>query len=173
MIVGTPPAIRYVLTLDDLVDGNRFVLRTFRLLVTGIGIVALAASAILWGSGGGPVVSVAALGYGVLDLALLWARPIERLLLRRRVARLVGNECEVAVTDQALAFRQAGMKGEFAWTDLTGVREDGRTIAVVSGGVTRMGIPKRVFGSAAELADFRRAVLARINANTSRRDPPE
>ncbi len=90
MIVGTPPAIRYVLTLDDLVDGNRFVLRTFRLLVTGIGIVALAASAILWGSGGGPVVSVAALGYGVLDLALLWARPIERLDTEERPERREG-----------------------------------------------------------------------------------
>ena len=162
-MTATPPTttLRYAMTLDDLVDGNRFVSRPIRRFGTLMGaVVGTAGVAVLITSPGW--LGLAMIVYGLLDLALLWFRPLERLLLRRRVAQLVGNDCEVSVTEDALAFRQAGMTGEFAWSTLTGLREDSRTLAVVSGGVVRMGIPKRVFNSESEAVAFRQVLATKI-----------
>lgn len=155
----SPTDLRYTMTLDDLVDGARLVQRSFRRGATILGVVVAIAGVVVVSDSS---LGLAMIGYGVLDLALIWARPVERFLLRQRVARLIGNKCEIALTDDALRFRQGGVNGEIAWSALTGIREDARTLALVSGGVARMGIPKRAFGSEAHLAAFRRQVAAKI-----------
>ncbi|HEV8404143.1 MAG TPA: YcxB family protein [Candidatus Limnocylindrales bacterium] len=163
-----PMTIHYTMTLDDLVDGNRLVQRTFRRFVTAVGLIVGVLGVMLLVTSPGWL-GVAMIGYGLLDLVLVWTRPIERLLMGRRVARLVGNECEVAVAADGLSFADGGVRGEIAWSALTGLREDGRTLAVVSGGVARLGIPKRAFGSEADLAAFRTEVTSRIEAAKERR----
>lgn len=163
MIDQHPMTIHYTMTLDDLVDGNRLVQRAFRRFVTAVGVVVgLAGVALVLISPGW--LGFAMIGYGLLDLALIWARPLERFLMRRRVARLVDNECAVAVTASGLSFVNGGVHGEVAWSALTGIREDARTLAVVSGGVARLGMPKRAFGSEADLAAFRNEITSRIEA---------
>ncbi len=167
MIDQHPMTIEYTMTLDDLVDGTRLVQRAFRRFVTAVGvIVGLTGISMVVTSPGW--LGFAMIGYGLLDLAMIWTRPLERLLMRRRVARLVGNECEVAVTASGLLFVNGGVHGEIGWSALTGIREDARTLAVVSGGVARLGIPKRAFGSEADLAAFRNEITSRIEAATDR-----
>lgn len=169
MIAQQPMTIRYTMTLDDLVDGSRLVQRSFRRFVTAIGaVVGIAGFALVLTSPGW--LGFAMIGYGLLDLALIWVRPLERLLMRRRVARLVGNECEVAVTESGLSFTQGGVQGEIAWSALTGISEDAKTLAVVSGGVARLGMPKRAFGSETNLAAFRKEITVRIEAAKGRLD---
>jgi hypothetical protein len=155
--------LRYTMTLDDLVDGDRLVMKSFRRGVTVIGVllIVLGVALVLSGEGtlGLPLVAI-----GLVDFALMWARPIERLLLRRRVARVIGDECEIGMTDDALTWTQGRTNGVIAWSAVTGVREDAHTLALISGGVVRMGLPKRAFGSDAEAALFREHVLAQIAA---------
>jgi hypothetical protein len=155
--------LRYTMTLDDLVDGNRLVLKSFRRLVTIIGVLLIGAGVALVVSGSGtlglPLVAI-----GLVDIALMWARPVERSLLRRRVARVIGDECEIGMTDDALTWKQGSTNGVIAWSALTGVREDAHTLALISGGVVRMGLPKRAFSSDAEVLLFRDQVLTQIAA---------
>jgi hypothetical protein len=54
--------------------------------------------------------------------------------------------------------------GFIAWSSFTGTREDSRTFALVSGGITRLGIPKRAFRSRQEAAAFRDEAARRIEA---------
>ena len=153
--------VRWTMTLDDLVDGNRLLMGSFRRFVTSIGVAAVAVGIVLFFAVPGWL-GPAAIAYGVLDLGLLWFRPIERLALRRRVSKLIGEGCEVVASQDGLAFRQSGMDGNVAWSSLTGIREDSHTLAVMSGGVARLGIPKRAFASAEEARAFRDLVAMRI-----------
>jgi hypothetical protein len=160
----SPTTVRYMMTVDDLVDGQRLVQRPLRRFgavlaaVLAIGGVALALM-------GDTVLGAVLIFDGILVLAILVAgRPAERFGMRRRAARLIGNECEVSLTDSVVTFRCGGTKGEIGWSDLTGIREDAHTLGFASGGVLRLGIPKRAFASEADLAAFRRRALARISS---------
>ncbi len=161
MIAQQPLTIRYTMELDDLVDGSRLLQRSFRRFVTAIGVFVWMVGVVLVLTSPGWL-GFALIGYGLLDLALIWLRPFERFFMRRRVARLVGSRCEVALTEGGLYFMQGGVTGQIAWSALTGIREDAKTLAVVSGGVARLGMPKRAFGSEASLAAFRDEIRARI-----------
>lgn len=163
--------VRWTMTLDDLVDGNWFVQRPLRLLATAIGVAAIAAGAVLTVAGPGWI-GPAVIAYGFIDLALGWFRPLQRLMLRRRVAALVGKPCEVVATNDGLAFRQPDSDATFAWSSLTRTMEDARTLAVVSGGVVRMGIPKRAFGSSQEAITFRDEIASRIKGAQATRGEP-
>ncbi len=164
-MTSDPMVVRYTMTLDDLIDGNRLVQRSFRWFITAIGVVVgLAGVAVLIASPGW--LGLALVGYGALDLALLWLRPLEAALIRRRVASLVGDECEAAITEDGLAYVQGDSRVTFAWSALTALREDRRTLAVTSGGVVRMGIPKRAFESDTHLAAFRDAIAERLDRAT-------
>ena len=159
----SPFTVQYTMTADDLVDGQRLAQRPFRRLVAALG-VALSISGLglflsgTAGFGGGLVL------LGLLDLAILVAgRPLERFGTRRRASRLIGSECEVSLTDGAVLFRNGGTNGQIAWSDLTGIAEDHYTLALASGGVLRLGIPKRAFHADADLDAFRREAVARIS----------
>jgi hypothetical protein len=159
-----PISVQYTMTADDLVDGQRLAQRPFRrfaaTLAAGLGIAGLGLmfSGSL-GFGAGLIL------LGSLDLAILMAgRPLERFGMRRRASRLIGSECEVSLTGEAVLFRSGGTHGQIAWSDLTGIAEDPHTLALASGGVLRLGIPKRAFGSGADLDAFRREAIGRIAA---------
>ncbi len=156
--------ISYTMTVDDLVDGGRLVQRPLRRFAIMLGVVACIAGAGLV-LAGDRVLGAAAVIYGLLDLAIMVAgRPMERFAVRRRAGRLIGNECDVGLGARAVTFRNGGASGEIAWSELTGIREDARTIGLATGGALRLGIPKRAFASQAELATFRQQVSSRIEA---------
>jgi hypothetical protein len=161
---ATRRAVRYTMTVDDLVDGQRLLQRQFRqfgaALGAGIGIIGIALALTGNTTTGAPMIVL-----GLLDVALLLAgRPVERLGMRRRAAPLIGKDCEVRLTDSEVVFKNGATRGEIGWSDLTGIREDGHTVGLASGGALRLGIPKRAFDSEIDLAAFRREALARITA---------
>ncbi len=160
----TPLDVRYALTVDDLVDGQRLVQRRFRMFVALVGIVfAIAGVGIV--VAGNIFLGGITIIYGVVDLAILQAgRPIERFGMRRRAARLIDSPSEVSLTGSAVHFRYGETTGEIAYSDLTGVREDAKTFGLASASALRLWIPKRAFGSEDTLTAFRQQVLASITA---------
>lgn len=151
------------MTLDDLVDGVWFPMRSLRILVTAIGIAAVVGGALLTITRTGWI-GPGAIAYGLVDLALVQFRPLQRLLLRRRVVALVGKTCEVVLSEHGLTYQQPDSNATFAWSSITGTKEDSHILAVVSGGVIRMGIPKRAFSSDQEAAEFRAELARHIEA---------
>ncbi len=168
MIDHPPMTIRYTMTRDDLVDDIRFVQPALFRLVTAIGVVVGLAGVGFVFLISPAWLGFAMIGYGLLDLALVWLRPMQRLLMRWRMARLDGDECEVEVTTSGLSFVNGGVKWEIAWSALTGIREDARILAVESRGVARLGIPKRAFASLVDLAAFRTQITSSIEAAKDR-----
>jgi hypothetical protein len=152
------------MTLDDLVDGQRLVQRQFRQFgaIFGAGMTIIGIGLAFTGD---TVTGATLIVLGILDLALLLAgRPVERLGMRRRAAPLIGNDCEVKLTDSAVVFKNGATRGEIGWSDLTGIRQDAHTVGLASGGALRLGIPKRAFDSEADLAAFQTEAVARITA---------
>jgi len=157
-----PTAVGWTTTLDDLVDGSHLSATGLRRVVAAVGFAALA-----WGIltllGGDIAFGLFLLAYGLLDLAILFFRPAERILFRGRVARLVGQRCEVSLGARGVTLRQAGATGTIAWADLESLREDARTfLLVASGEGGRFGIPKRAFGGDDAVAAFRDEVRRRM-----------
>jgi len=157
------PTVRWTTTLDDLVDGSHLTASGLRRIVATVGIVSLAfgAYSVVVGDLG---FGVFLLAYGLLDLGVIGFRPIERALIGRRVKHLVGRPCVVQMTEEALTIRQAGATGQLGWAALTGVREDARTIALMTGRAVRFGIPKRAFATPEDAATYRDELRARIEA---------
>ena len=155
--------VRWTTTLDDLVDGSHLTASGLRRIVAIVGIVAIA-----WGVlivlTGDRVFGIFLLAYGLLDFAVIGFRPVERALIGRRVRHLVGRPCVVELSADAITIRQAGATGKLGWAALTGVREDGRTIALMTGRAVRFGIPKRAFATPEAAAAYRDEILRRIEA---------
>ena len=157
-----PDTVRWTTTLDDLVDSSHLMAGGLRRVVALVG-VAAGAWGVLTIASGDVAFGVFLVGYGLVDLALVFVRPVERALLGRRARHLVGRAWEVAATDDGLALRQAGATGTLGWAAITSIREDARTIVVVSGRSVRYGIPKRAFASPEAAAAFRDALVTRIS----------
>ncbi|MFN8628995.1 MAG: YcxB family protein [Chloroflexota bacterium] len=167
--MGSPRAssaadtVRWTTTLDDLVDGSHLTAVGLRRIVTVVGVLAVA-----WGVytlvSGDVVFGLFLSAYAVLTLGMIYFRPLERVIVGWQARPLLGRECEVATTAGGVAIRQGTARGVLAWVELTGIREDARTILLVAGRAARFGIPKRAFDSPAAADAFRDEVLARVAA---------
>jgi hypothetical protein len=162
---ATPTSADWVTTMDDVVDASHLVARSFRRVLTVMGAaVGIAGAALVLGGDAG--LGVWLLLSAVIVFPVLFLRPIERAVIGRRVADLVGRSCEVEAGGDGLVFRQAGATGTLEWSAMTGVVENDRTIALTSGRQARLAIPKRAFGSpdrAAAFADLLRERIAGAN----------
>ncbi len=158
---GAAP-VSWTTTLDDLVDGSHVSAVGLRRVVAAVGVAALAWGALTLAAGD-IAFALFLLAYGLLDLAILFFRPAERVLFRGRVSRLVGQRCEAALGARGVTVRQAGAAGTIAWGDLESLREDARTfLLVAAGGSGRFGIPKRAFEGPEAVAAFRDEVRRRM-----------
>jgi len=158
-----PRTVRWTTTLDDLVDGSHLTAATVRrvMAVAAVGAMAWGAISIATGDAGFGVFLIA---YSVIAGAMIGYRPVERALIARRVKPLVDRPCEVTLTVDGLAIRQGGGAGTLAWSVITSVREDSRTLLLVSSRDGRFGIPKRAFATPEAAAAFRDEVLRRVEA---------
>ena len=155
--------VRWTTTLDDLVDGSHLTASGLRRIVKVVGIVALAFGAFSIVAGD-PGFGAFLVLYGLLDFTVIGSRPVERVLISRRVRHLVGRPCVVEITADAVVIRQAGATGRLGWAALTGVREDAQTIALMTGRAVRFGIPKRAFATPEAAAAYRDEIVRRIDA---------
>ena len=147
--------VTFTITLDDMIDAQRLSSRRYAVLagimvLVGVGMLAV-------GLIGGVVVVI----LGVLAL-VEWRFPmLDRWLLRRRVAARIGSECEFWTDERGIGYRQTGFSGHIDWDTIASIKEDDRSLSLMQGGITLMGVPKRAFGSkeaaAAFVAEVRRA----------------
>ena len=156
---AVPSTVRWTTTLDDLVDGSHLTAVGLRRIVTVVGLLALGWSVATMLEGDG-IFSVFLGAYALLTLGMTYARPLERGIVGWQARPLVGRECEVSITASGVAIRQASAEGVLPWREVTGIREDGRTLLIVAGRAARFGIPKRAFASPGAAEAFRDAVLA-------------
>lgn len=151
-----PRVVRFTLVADDIVDVQNFLQRPLFRVVTAIGLAVLVLGLFLLVLADRPLLAIGLIGYGALDLALVHARSVRRWAAARRGRRLIGTEFQYElVPELGLRWREAGGGGELLWSAFTEVREDARLLAFMAGGVLRATIPKRAFGTPAELAAFR------------------
>jgi hypothetical protein len=140
--------VMFTITLEDLVDSQRLSSRK----------VAIASGVLmLWGIGLAAVgVSVGIVAAIIALLALLeWRFPtLDRWLLRRRFAARIGAVVEFWTDERGIEYRQTGFSGHIDWATITSIKEDDRTLKLMQGGITLMGIPKRAFGSPEAAAAF-------------------
>jgi hypothetical protein len=165
--------VRWTMTLDDLINTRRMLTRSVARTVGVMGLAAVAYS-LVQAVSGPDAPSASWLAYSLLTLgtlALVASRPFQRFVIRRSVSALVGSACECTAAASGLAYRQAGATGVIEWSALTGVREDARTLLVMSGRSPRFSIPKRAFATSAETRAFRDQVL-RFIAQGRRAAPP-
>ncbi len=157
-------------TIDDVADTSHLTARSLRRSLTAIGVAVGLAGAVMTLQGDLGL-GVEFLLFGLVVFVLLFFRPLERVVIGRGVAYLVGRSCEVEAGADGLAFRQASAMGTLEWSALTGVVEDARTLALTSGRRTRFAIPKRAFDSqdgAAAFAQILRERIAEANATPRR-----
>ena len=151
-----PRVVQFMLEADDIVNAQTFLQRPLFILGTAIGIGALVAGLLLLAFADRPLLGVALIAYGVLDLALVQARPFRRWMAVRRGRRLIGTEFQFELNpERGLRWTETGGSGELRWSVLTEVREDARLLAFMAGGAVRATIPKRAFRSPDELTAFR------------------
>jgi hypothetical protein len=155
-----PAAVRWTTTLDDMVDGTHLTAVTARrvMALVALGVMVWGALSIVTGDAG---FGAFLLAYSAFSFGMLAFRPLERALLGRRVRHLVDRPCVVSLTDDGLSIRQGDGSGTLPWNVITGVREDGRTLLLVSSRAGRFGIPKRAFASPEAAAAFRDEILRR------------
>ena len=147
--------VTFTITLDDMIDDQRLSSRNAAILAGAMVLVGLGFLAV------GIVAGIAVVILGVLAL-VEWRFPVlDRWLLRRRTAARIGAECEFWTDERGIEYRQTGFSGHIDWDTITSIKEDDRTLKLMQGGITLMGIPKRAFGSreavAAFVAEVRRA----------------
>ncbi len=161
-----PTTAGWVTTIDDVVDTSHLTARSLRRSLSVIG-VAVAIAGAAMGLTGDAGLSVELLLSSVVVFALLFFRPLERVIVGLGVGYLVGRPCEVEAGGDGLAFRQAGATGTLQWSALTGVVEDAGTIALTTGRRTRLAIPKRAFDSPDAAAAFAELLRGKIAAASS------
>jgi hypothetical protein len=148
--------VRLAVNVDDVVDAQSFVQRPLFLMVTAVGYGAVLVGLVMLVVGGSPGLATGVIGYGLLDLALVQFRPLRRFIAARRARRLIGTELEFELDPQVgLRWTERGGGGSIGWSSLSNVREDGRLLAFMAGGIVRATIPKRAFPSSAAMVSFR------------------
>jgi hypothetical protein len=146
-------AINFTVSVDDIVDTQRLATRKYAL---GAGLLSL-----LLGLGIAVVVHPAGLvvaALGGLTLLAWRFRLVDQWLIRRRAAARIGALCEVWLDDNGIAYRQAGLSGHIAWSAITRIIEDDRSLIFMQGGLAVMALPKRAFESPEATARFVMAV---------------
>jgi hypothetical protein len=163
--------IRFTVTLEGIRDARRLQQR-YLVLWGGSGAIAL--GFLLWWVTGNPGgLFLVAIGVWIF---VEWPfAPFDRWFDRGKVT--VGSECEVWLDDAALHWRQFRdgafqVAGQYDWSQITGVREDGRAILVMDGRVPRVGIPKSAFASAESLAEFRTEIRGRSSKRRAKGGSP-
>ena len=168
----TPLAYRFTLTEQDLRDAARLGARPLFRLVAVLGGILFVGGLLVFLVRPDSTVGLASMIAGPIAIVAARVGYVSPWAVRRRAGRLIGADCELIVGDEGLTYTQPGMTGAISWTVLTGLKEDERIIFFMQGGVHRFGLPKRVVGSAADLAALRERVQERIAAAAASSSTP-
>lgn len=140
--------ITFTVSLDDMIDTQRLATRKY-VLGAGIVLVVLGLALVVVHPVG--LVVAAFGGLTFLD----WRFPtVDRWLIRRRASARIGALCEVWLDESGIAYRQAGLSGHIAWSAVTRIIEDDRSLILMQGGLALIALPKRAFDSPEATARF-------------------
>jgi len=155
-------AVSFVIELDDIVDSSRMMSTRSpdRWLTPLVGTVLLVAAGAV--ALGGDVLVAALLGiFGLLALGGGRLRAIDRWLLSRQSAPVLGVPCKITADESGVGLEQAGVTALHSYEVLQRLDEADRAMVIMGRNNARIGIPKRAFPSRADENAFGAVVLKR------------
>lgn len=165
---GPPYRIAYQITPAAAIAASRLLDRRARRLVRGGSLLVTAAGALLVGLGEVSPGLILVL-FGIVPLLLTWSTMVERQVIRRRGRTVFGQPGELLVTGEGIEFRQPGATGRFAWSAVTGVRHNRRSVIFVRGQRFLAFAPADAFGSPERCAEVIAFAHERIAAAAGER----
>ncbi len=100
--------------------------------------------------------------FGLAMLAATWMQFLDRWLFRNRARGVVGGTSEYVVDDEGIHYTNPLGSGVFAWSALTDVRANDKTIAFGRDRVLVAYVPTTAFASPAERDSFLGFARARV-----------
>lgn len=153
--------ITYRITPSAMVDAGRLyqssLLARYRALMIVVIVVGMALGLAVNWTTGLPVAAV-----GVVLLGMTWMQFLDRWLLRSRGRGLVGGTTEFVVDEQGIHYTNPLSTGTLAWSALTQVRANERSIVFGRDRVIAAYIPTSAFASPSERGSFLAFVRARV-----------
>jgi hypothetical protein len=102
--------------------------------------------------------------FGLLTLAMTVVRGPERWLVNRRGRSVIGGTSELVFGEDGVAFASPQATGRIAWSALTGVREDARTVILLRDRILVAYAPAAAFGPPERRAEIVGYIRSRIEA---------
>lgn len=153
---GTPPfAVKFTITVDDLVAYLRLQQTTLNRIGTGLGLVALALGTVfaIFDSD-----LVAALGFGLIGLVFLFSgstEVVDRWRVRRGARSIVGSTASFTFSETGITAVTATGTAKVPWSLVTELKEGDRVLIIKQVRVPVAWLPKRAFASNEELEAVR------------------
>ncbi len=102
--------------------------------------------------------------FGILLLAMTWMSFIDRWLNRNRGRGVIGGTCKIELDDQGIHYEHPLGSGVVAWSALTHIRANDKSIVFGRDRVMAAYIPTSAFASPAERDSFLAFARARVCA---------
>jgi hypothetical protein len=154
-----PFTVTFELTTEDLVDYLRVAQKTLNTIGTGAGVVGMIYGAYMAWTGdvvmGGVLVAM-----GAFLVLVSGTRYADRLRARTVGKRIIGTQATLTFDEGGIASSTAGGSGHASWAAVDNIVESPETLVLRRGRLTKLWLPKRALGEAAErdaLLDFIRA----------------
>ncbi len=165
---GPPYRVAYTVTADGVIDASRLMMqRTFRWMTAAGWLVAAAGLLVTILGEPGPGIGLVAAGLFLAVVINL--RSFRRWSLRRRGLSTLGTTVELTIGEDGVAMATAHSSGRIAWSGLTDVREDAKTVLFVRGRLALAWAPADAFGGTdrrLEILGFSRAQVASASPTT-------
>jgi hypothetical protein len=153
--------VQWTWSVDDLVNSQRFSSRAFRLFLTAVALVIGSAGLFLALTSSGWL-GPAMIAYALLDLALLYFRPLGRFLMGHgRYASLAHTANDLVVTEDGIVYTTRDNERLLRWHEIAHIREDSHIIGLFSGTSLWLAVPKRAFEVEADAHAFLGAIRTR------------
>lgn len=160
---GPPYRVVYPITADAAIDAARLVMAPLRRRMMVIAVAALAGGVVLTVAGDGRIGPGIAL-FGLLAIALTVLRGPERMLVNRRGGSLLRGHAELVFGEAGVDFASPQAAGRVAWSALTGVVEDARSVVLLRDRALVGYAPTAAFGPPERRAEVVAYIRAQIAA---------
>ncbi len=160
---GPPYRVVYPITADAAIDAARLVIAPLRRRMTLVSLAALAGGIALTVAGDGRF-GPGILLFGILTLGLAVLRGPERMLVNRRGGDLLRGSAELVLDESGVDVVSPPATGRVAWSALTEVREDARSVVLLRDRMLVGYAPVAAFGSPERRVEIVAYARARIEA---------
>jgi hypothetical protein len=156
--------VDYVISADAFIDASRLAqapMRTRLLLLCAVVAVAGLVMLVLAPTGPGLMLVL----FAVILTLLTVARAPERWVVRRQAGDVIGGPVRLVIGPEGISVATPTAEGRIAWSALSEVREDDRTVIFLRGRFLASYAPAEAFGSPARRAEIVAFARRRIGAS--------